>query len=185
MKTPRVVFKYSWVYDDLFKGKSKDVPAYIQSVKKLWRKDEKKVLTEMSKVSSLKWKSDKIICYVVSNCIPFSDPLTMSVFKEKDYFIDTLTHELIHRLFIDDNNLEKAKKSWNYFKGKYDGDKDLWIHIPLHAIHRHIYLKFYDEKRINRDKKKVSHLKSYSKSWKIVEREGHQNIIKEFKKRLK
>jgi hypothetical protein len=73
---------------------------YIKSVEKLWNKVGKKVLREISKVTSLKWKSKVIHCYVVGKCVPFSDPLTLPIYKEKDYFIDVLIHELIHQIFL-------------------------------------------------------------------------------------
>jgi hypothetical protein len=71
----------------------------MEKVEKLWRRYEKKILKELPTITRLKWKSRFICCYVVGRCIPFSDPLTLPVYeKSQDYFIDTLVHELIHRL---------------------------------------------------------------------------------------
>jgi hypothetical protein len=37
---------------------------------------------------------------------------------------------------------------------------------------------------LERDKEKIKHLRDYKKSWQIVQKEGHENIIKEFVKRI-
>jgi len=84
---------------------------YIKKVEKLWRKEEKKVLQELIRITYLKWRAKSITCYIVGRCKPFSDPLTMPVYEKcPDYFIDVLIHELIHNLFIQLGNYQKAKK---------------------------------------------------------------------------
>ncbi len=191
--TPKVDFRYSWVYDEKFKKKTADYPSektilnYINKVKKLWAIHESKILNELSKISGLKWKEKKIVCYIISRGYPFSDPLTIPIFERYPlWFIDTLTHELIHQLFIQKGNEERAKKSWNFFYKKYKKEsRTTRIHIPLHAIHSHIYLKFFDRKRLEKDIKIMSRHKDYKRSWGIVKKEGYQNIINEFKNRLK
>ena len=195
MNYPKIVFKYSWIYDQTWKEgligkKSKKYPSsrrilnYIKKVEKLWRKEKKRVLLELSKITHLGWKSKVIYCYVVGRCRPFSDPLTMPIYeKYPDYFIDVLTHELIHQLFI--QNEKELEKSWHYIWRKYKRETDnTKIHIPLHAIHSHIYYKFFNEKRIKRDIKFISFLPDYKKSWQIVQKEYYQNIINEFVKRV-
>jgi hypothetical protein len=200
MIIPEVIFRYSYVYDEIwkecskiYKRKFKEYPSprkiinYIEKVKKLWRKDEKKILRELSKITGLKWKSKYIVCYVVGKCIPFSDPLTMSIYeKQLDYFIDTLIHELIHQLFIQERNYEKTKKSWSYIFRKYSKESEnTKIHIVLYAIHTHIYLKFFNEKRLKRDIEQISFLPDYKRAWEIVQNDGYKNIIREYTKRIK
>jgi hypothetical protein len=198
---PKIEFKYSWIYDQNWKEwikvyKNRRIKRnlsinyilnYIKAIEKLWKKEEKRVLQELSKVSGLKWKSKSIYCYVVDNCIPFSDPLTLPVYDKKDYFIDTLIHELIHELFTQKGNIEKSKMAWNYIQHKkYNKESHTTqIHIPLHAIHSHIYLKFFGKERLNRDIKEIKFLPAYRRSWEIVQRDGYENIIKEFRKRIK
>jgi len=125
MNIPKIIFKYSWIYDQnwrewikIYRKKIKryhsikQVQNYIKKAEKMWRKNEKKILTELSNITKLKWKSKFIYCYVVGRCIPFSDPLTLPVCKKHpDYFVDILVHELIHRLFAEEGNLEQLKKS--------------------------------------------------------------------------
>lgn len=198
MLIPKIVFKYSWIYDQNWKRWIKNygfrsgkypstlqVLNYIKRLEKGWRKIHRSVLTEMSTIVGLGWKSKTIDCYVVGNCIPFSEPLTMCIYDKLDASIDSLTHELIHRLFTDGKNLEESTRSWNYIFRKYRKEPHTTkIHIPLHAIHEHIYMTFFGEKRLKRDIKWISYLPDYRRSWKIVQEEGYQNIIKEFRSRI-
>ncbi len=192
MIMPRVVFKYSWIYDQRWKeiSKSNKYPSrrkilkYKNLVERLWRKEERKVLREISSISNLKWKEKVIDCYVVGYCIPFSYPLTLPIFeKHPNYFIDILIHELIHQIFI--QNGKKTEKAFNYFLRKYKKEPfNTRIHIPLHAIHTHIYLKFFGRDRLGIDIRESKKYQEYRKSWQIVMKEGHQNIIREFTKRI-
>ncbi len=196
MLLPKIIFKYSWIYDQHWRGiykKSKDYPSEkeinnnIKKIEKLWRKDEKKILRELSVISGLSWKEKSITCYIVGKCIPFSDPLTMKVYKEfpLNYFIDVLTHELIHQLFIQNEDIQKLNKAWNYFHRKYKKEEfNTIIHIPVHAIHSHIILKYFGEKRLKREIESLNRFPDYKKSWDIVKEEEYQKIIKEFNKRV-
>lgn len=196
---PKIEFKYSWIYDQnwrewiklypRFKGKYPDykkIQKYIKKVEPLWRKQEKKIMVELSKIIKLSWKDKEITCYVVGRCIPFSDPLTLGLYKNTNWFIDTLTHELIHQLFSQKGEMERSKKAWDYFFKKYKKEsRKTIIHIPLHAIHANIYLKLFNEKRLKENIKWNRKFKDYRSSWEIVEKEGYENIIKEFRKRLR
>jgi len=196
MLLPKIIFKYSWIYNEHWRevyNKNKDYPSgkeinnYIKKVEKLWRKDEEKILKELSVISGLRWKEKSIVCYVVGKCIPFSDPLTIKVYKEYplDYFIDVLTHELIHQLFTQSESIQKSKKAWSYFHRKYKNEKfNTIIHIPVHAMHSHIILKYFGEKRLKREIESLSHLSEYKKAWDVVKNEEYKNIIKEFNKRV-
>ena len=158
---------------------------YIKKIEKLWKKEEKKALQELSRITQLKWKSKSIDCFVVGRCRPFSYPLTMPVYdKYPDYFIDVLIHELIHNIFI--QNEKELEKAWRYIGKKYKKESIITKnHITLHAIHSHIYLKFYGKERLKRDIRLINYLPDYKKSWQIVQKEGYKNIIDEFTKRIK
>lgn len=194
--TPKVIFRYSWIYDEnwkewikLYKNKSRDLSIerilkYIQDVEKDWRKIEKSIMKELSKVTHLKWH-ENINCYVVSNCIPFSDPLTLRVYDKKYKFIDVLIHELIHQIFAQGNNLQITENSFKHFEEKYPKENfNTIIHIVLYAVHKHIYLKFFGEKRLKEDQEFLKDIETYRKAWEIVEKEGYKNIIDQFTKRL-
>jgi len=200
---PKIEFRYSWIYDQnysrylwvqkaLKKQKRKypsykKIEKYIKSIEKIWKKHESKILIELPKITKLKWKDKKIICYVVGYCIPFSDPLTMPIYqKNKDKFIDVLIHELIHQLFTQEGNLKTAENSWKFIYDKYKKEtKTTKIHIPLHAIHSKIYLRFFNKRRLLRDYEDKKRFEDYRKSWNIVNKKGYQNIINEFTRRIR
>ena len=198
MKTPRVEFTFDFNYDNILSTSrhpwmrrirrampASRIPGYIAKVEKKWRKDERRILAELSRTIGLPWPEKIIICYIAGRTFPFSDPLTLHPCRDYADFRDTLTHELIHRLFAFGNNLDRARDAWRYIFRKYA--KYSWntkIHIPLHALHSHILLKLYGKSRIEKDKKDLWHLPDYRNSWRVVEKEGYKNIIKEFKKRI-
>jgi len=199
MKTPKILFKYSWIYDQNWKEwiknyktknlkypSTKKVLNYTVKVEKIWRNYEKNILSELSRITGLKWKEDFIYCYVVGNCRPFSNPLTMPVYNDKGYFVDTLIHELIHQLFTQEGNMKQTTEAWKYINRKYRNETvRTRTHIPLHAILSYIYIIFFDEKRLKRDIISKSFFYDYKRAWQIVQQEGYQNIIHEFIKRIK
>lgn len=198
---PRIIFRYSWIYDQGYreskriqrflekKGEKypspKKIESYIKKVEPLWRKEEKRIAQELSKISGLEWMVKEITCYVIGNGIPFSDPLTIRIYRNYNDFIDTLTHELIHQLFTQKGNMEIAEKSWDYIFRRYkDESFTTKIHIPLHAIHAELIARLYNEKDIEKRLQIPPH-EEYKISWQIVQKEGYQDIINEFRKRLK
>ncbi|PJA86601.1 MAG: hypothetical protein CO141_03890 [Candidatus Moranbacteria bacterium CG_4_9_14_3_um_filter_42_9] len=194
---PKIIFKYSYVYDQNWQiwlqayNKSprklsyKKVRNYIKIMEQFWKKYEKNILRELSKITNLKWKEKKIICYVVGDCRAFSDPLTLPVCKDKSLFIDILTHELIHQLFTQESNYENARKAWKYIYNKYKKESRLTnVHIPLSAIHWHVYTKLFNEKRLHRDIDRSSFRSDYKKAWEIVKKDGYVNIIEAFSSRI-
>ena len=199
MIAPKIKFKYSWIYDKNWQEwakvygynpkkdnwpSEKKILNYIKEIKKLWDKEEKRVLEELSKVTGLSWKEKEITCYVVGRCRPFSDPLTMGLRKNRDSFIDVFIHELIHQLFTQDSNMVKSKRAWQYINKKYKKESlTTRIHIPLHAIHTHIFNKFYGEDRLNQEMTGVKN-KDYVRSWRIVNQEDYKNIIQNFTSRI-
>jgi hypothetical protein len=194
----KIIFKYSWIYDDQFRQGHKSVkskPGYkypsqqkIIKFKKelegLWQKDGTKILDELPDITGLKWKEDKITCYIVGWAMPFSDPLTIPVYKDLKNAFDTLTHELVHQLFI--QNEERGNDYWKYINENY---KELAfntrIHIPVHAIHEAIFMKFFGKERLDKEIRIMSAYEEYKKSWDTVKKEGYKTIIKKFREEFK
>ena len=191
---PKIIFRHSHSYDQVYKDISRiknyptesEVMLYIKKIQKIWNKIGKKILKELENITKLKFKDEKIICYIVGKAIPFADPLTIPIYtKEHNYFIDTLIHELIHILFTQEGNLIKAKNSWKYIFNKYKNETfNTKIHIPLHAVHTHIYTIFFSMERLEHDIIEIFNLHAYRRSWEIVNRDGYSNIISEFTKRI-
>jgi len=165
----------------------KEIISYIRELDKLWRKDEKKVFEEIAKILKLRWEEKVIPCYIVAEAeFSFSDPLTILKHKRQDLFIDILVHELIHRILSSLGNFHRCRKAWEYIDEKYKNrSKKTKTHIIVHAVHSHIYLKLFDEKRLRRNIKHDRKFRDYKEAWEIVQKEGYQNVISEFVKRIK
>ncbi len=192
MKFPKIIFKYSLIYDQIwrdigencFAGKNipekEEVQEYLKEVEFLWREKEQTVFEEIFNAVPLAWEEKDIICYVVGKSFPipaFSHPLTISLYENKNDFIDTLVHEIIHHINI--------KINLGSFKEKYKNEsRKTMIHISVHAIHAHIYLKMFDRERMERNIKRIEKLPDYRRAWKIVEKEGYENILSEINKNL-
>ena len=184
---PKIEFVYSSIYDSMWPKPKKKlseniIDNYLNSIEKIWKKEGGKILSEISKISGLKWKEEKIKCYLLSGGRCFSYPLTITYFKDKNRFIDILTHELIHQIQIQYADWDKWK--FYFFKnyGKYNQESLLTKgHIFLNAVHYKILKKLYGKKRLNLNIKRHDKWADYKRAWEIVKEEGYENIIKNFK----
>jgi len=194
---PKIEFRHSRIYDEMIfwqnkeikeflKKQKKEYPSqreihqYIDKIGRLWEKDGKKILRNIRSVTGLKWKEKKIIVYIVGYCRPFSDPLTIKPYKDKNYFIDVLTHELIHQIQSQNN------KNWNrWFKHlseKYPEESRITRrHILLNSVHWILITKMWNKSHLNKIIKKHSKDKDYEKAWEIVKMETPEKIINEFR----
>ncbi|MGV8171124.1 MAG: hypothetical protein ACP5OA_00350 [Candidatus Woesearchaeota archaeon] len=198
MKTPKIIFRYSEIYDKRwkvhFKNESyptgEEITRYTKDIETIWERKEKEILEEMSNITGLDWYDETIICYIVGICRPFSDPLTIGIYfqkyRDKEDFIDVLVHELIHQLFTQKDNFIAVKRYIDELRKQHKGlSETALLHIPLHAIHQHIYNDLFDVDRLQRDKELSKQSIDYDKSWEEVEKQGYKNIIKELKKKHK
>ncbi|MEX2016927.1 MAG: hypothetical protein WD876_00435 [Candidatus Pacearchaeota archaeon] len=186
---PEIEFVYSSVYDNKWNAPQEKLPIklinnYLKLIEKMWGRIAKKTLGEISKNSGLKWRERKIKCYFLSKGKSFSDPLTIKYYKDKKYFIDVLTHELIHQIQTQDT--ENRWYKWrNYIAKKYSKETKLTRgHIFLNAVLYKVVEKVHGKKRLNSLIKFDWQFKDYKRSWEIVQNEGYQNIINEFRKRI-
>ena len=123
---PKIIFIYSRVYDGFLKIRfrktkkfkfplektKKRILNYINKIENTWRKNEREILKEISRVTKLPWRRRVIHCYVVEKLnFAFSDPLTLPVQRKTNRFIDFLIHELIHIIFANKENFKKSKKA--------------------------------------------------------------------------
>ncbi len=204
---PKVEFVHSFIYDKIiveefwedkynYDKSQKRISNYIKKIEPQWRKVEKKVLLELSKVTGLKWCEPKIKCYVTTHHLdaPFSDPLTIGLFYgEHDEhtmstgnFLDVLAHELIHQLFIQQGKDKKFQHAYWKQINRYKNEHfNVTIHILLHALLKHILLKYFGKEMLKKELEGSKKLYDYNRAWQIVEKEGYQNIISEFRQYLK
>lgn len=190
MMLPHIQFRYSTVYDDIFKrsfieekekypGKE-DIEKFMGIVEGLWIKQEKNILQTLAEITHLLWEEEQIICYVVGRTRALSDPLTIPAYKgNEDYAIDVITHELIHCIFTQPGNYKVMLPFWDLLEKKYKAlPYNAWLHIPVEAVHARLYKKLFDDERMKRDTDFLSLMPDYKIAWEIAVQEGDA-IIKE------
>lgn len=159
----------------------------VGEYKKAWQPYEQKILLGMAEALGLLFRQNIIDVNIAPWFNAFSDPMVIGVMQEPDVFIDTLTHELIHRLLTDNTTIPHETmllEPWQKLFGKNHSFSTV-VHIPVHAVHKAIYLDVLKEpKRLERDiaNNKKYEAKDYVAAWDYVEKHDYKDIIKELKK---
>jgi hypothetical protein len=195
----KIIIEYSKFLDPIFIGyiksqeqwKDWNPPAFeevlrnIELYKEEWSKKGGEILDALCKITTLTFRRDVIDVYIVSgNPRQFSNPIVIKGSFLPDEFVDVLTHELIHRLFVL-NSLPKKIIINEKCSTETDSVKN---HILLHALLKYIYLDILSEPNrltSNIERSKKHSTKDYVRAWEIVEKEGYKNLINEFVCKLK
>ncbi len=189
---PKVYMRRSWLYDKALKREPElSTPPSdavfkkkIAGYRKIWQREGKKILHEIARVTKLKWTQQEIICYITWGVRPYSDPLTLNIRRNARDTLDTLTHELIHRILSQYSNPKRFLKNWEKIMERYKEHVQVTkTHIVVHAIHEHILRKFYGEARTNHE---INNTKNpdYIVAWDVVKKDGYKNIITDLTKGL-
>lgn len=198
VKIPKIIIEYNRFLDPIFisyvqsnpEWKSYPVPqkeevlGRVENYKKEWVKHEQEILRGLCNITDLEFNRDVIDIYIVSvNPRQFSNPVIIKSGFPPDEFVDTLTHELIHRLLV----LNKIKKEI-MVNDKYLSESDtVKNHVIVHALLKYIYLDILkDKKRLEKNilRSKNHGTNEYARAWEIVKQEGYKNLIEEFKNKL-
>lgn len=168
-----------------------EIEEIVKAYQQAWNPLESKVLTGMCSVLGLDFRKNIIDVHIAPWFSAFSDPLIIGIMNKPDVFIDTLTHELLHCLLTDNVQTKYDRntrlKHWESLFGK-DHSFSTLIHIPVHAVHKHIYLDVLnDPERYNRDVKnnKKHNALDYIKAWEYVDSNDYMQIIDKLKKDYK
>jgi hypothetical protein len=159
------------------------VKEYIQA----WQPYESRILSGMTETLGLSFRQNIIDVYIAPWFSAFSDPMVIGVTKKPDIFVDTLTHELIHRLLTDNTATPYTAPllpEWEKLFGKQPTIVQL-VHIPVHAVHKAIYLDILREpSRLQRDIKNNEEYGAvdYIEAWSYVEKHGYKTIIRKLRK---
>ncbi len=156
----------------------KKIPLYLEE----WKKEEQVILGAMCEILGLSFYPKNIEVYICgAHKKAFSNPLVISSKCPVHFFVDLLTHELLHVLLIDNN---KKIDVVPIFKEMFPEaiDRTSRNHVLVHAVHKEIYLTILNSpERLARNIEKHKKWKGYEDAWNIVEKRGHANIINEFK----
>lgn len=145
-----------------------------------WQPYEKQILQGLCDTLGLEFKPNIIDVYVTPFFYAFSDPLVVGViFKTQEKLVQTLTHELAHRLLMDNTTHDDSKTldEWTELFGEHE--KVTLVHIPVHAMLHKIFIDIV--KRPEMLEEEVRKQKAYADSWDYVEKHGYETIIKKLK----
>ena len=201
MKYPEIRIKYAWLLhqnasthlhqlwaepDDTL-ANDEEMDIVVANYQKAWLPYETKIMTGMYQTMGLQFEQNIIDVYIAPWFKAFSDPLVVGINIAPDLFIDYLAHELLHRLLTTNTSLPFDAdyiKIWQKLFGKGHSLNAL-VHIPVHAIHKAIYLDVLNEPaRLKRDiaLQKQHGAVDYVAAWDYVEEHGYKNIITQLKR---
>lgn len=159
----------------------------VKEYRDAWKPFEQKILTSMTEILGLSFRQNIIDVNIAPWFGAFSDPMVIGVMREPDVFVDTLTHELLHRLLTDNTAIPHETMlltEWQKLFGK-EHSFGMVVHIPVHAVHKAIYLDVLKEpERLKRDvaENNKHNAADYIGAWDYVEKHGYKEIIKKLKK---
>tara|TARA_B100000745_G_C20154018_1_gene395503 strand:- start:3060 stop:3692 length:633 start_codon:yes stop_codon:yes gene_type:complete len=199
-KNPKIQIKYNRFLDPIFGSffekrfslslidarPQNEVIEIINDYRRCWRKDEKKVLNFISKITELSFKRNFVDVHVVRLINrSFSRPIIFDIRKTPEDFCDNLTHELLHILFSDNKKVISCKLE-NWLKSEFPEETDCTRnHIYVHSILKVLYLEVLKKPerfRNNIIRSKAHTTDEYTRAWNIVNSLGAKNLIKEIKK---
>ena len=198
MELPKIRIKYNRFLDPIFKTYIKSNPKWknwaeptevevkerVKKYKEEWTKYEKKILEGICELLDLDFSQNIIDVHIVSgNDRQFSNPIVIKSGFKPDEFIESVSHELIHRLFSDnDRGVVAGKILLEMFP---DENELVRNHIITHSALKFIYLDILENKEMlekNIERSSKSSLSEYKKAWDIVEERGYKELVVEFKK---
>ena len=157
----------------------------VADYQKAWEPKGAQIIRGIAQTFGLKFYKSVLDVYIAPRVPTFSTPTIISTRYEPDRFIDVLAHELLHVLISDNDSytFEKYSKAReNLFPGK---DQLVQNHIIVHAGLESLFRDTLKEPyRLMRDKEACQKLPAYAEAWKIVEDEGYQIIIRNFRSTL-
>lgn len=189
---PEVIFTYSWIYDknicelaDEERLDEEEIDNKRERLLREWNKVEKEIFDTLTEVSGLEWMEEEIKCYLISDHYSFSDPLTLALWNfSTEKLIITLIHELIHRLFVNqDSNRDRCEEAWGWTSEKFDESRHIRTHIVLYAILIRTVKEVLGPDSIEK-KKIVPPSEDYKKAWEIVQTKDTENILQNFTSRI-
>ena len=160
----------------------------VVEYQKAWRQQEAKIMLGMTEILGLSFRQNIIDIYIASGLGTFSDPMVISPRLEPDRFVDTLTHELLHRLLTDNTTISgrvQLLPEWRKLFDVQDRTRLMVVHIPVHAVHKAIYLDVLKApKRLERDIdwSKRHETSDYIDAWDHVDQHGYQAIIDQLRR---
>ncbi len=191
MQNPEVKFVYprffnsrikEWLSDPDWYPTHDALREYMGSLQKLWSERGDEVMSIIAKRIGVPWADPQHTCYIIGVRRGLSSPLAIGYLEDDEKGFDHLTHEMIHRYYIQDDRSLYQHPGWKKLMDLYAKETETTRnHIPVHALHKHVYLKM---DRRDRLEKEIANLvrDEYKRAWEIVQAEGEEKILDFFSK---
>lgn len=180
----QIEFRYSDIFDEQMKqwwlskgNKIKEYPsaqktkALLAPKARLWKKHQRRIVTAIERVTGCHFREQRLVCYVIGRGVPISDPLVLPVFvrRPSTRFVDSLTHELLHRIFSQPNGQVFLRRVTRRLRQQYPHETwNVILHVVIHAVLMKLYQELFSVKRIQSDYDFVASLPEYKRAWDIV-----------------
>ena len=152
-----------------------------QKYREWWMTNNEKILHGICDILNLEFRQNIIDINVAPWFRPISDPMVIGpAFTTQDSLINTITHEMIHRLITDNTEIDYEHDFISDWKNLFGDDHD-WntlVHIPVHATMKKLYLEVLNRPDLYKlDMKEVKDNKPYVDAWSYVNDQDYQDII--------
>lgn len=129
---PTIHIHYNEYLDEAFKAQGiSQYPQWVIPEKKdvkdkallfegVWKEKEDYILEKLTEVTGLSFKRNYFPIYIVSGAVrTFSNPIVVKSRLTPKEFIETMVHELIHCLFVDNNEDTNLLNSPKLYKNNH------------------------------------------------------------------
>lgn len=146
-----------------------------------WQPYSERILRGICDILDLQFTQNVIDIYVSPWFNPISDPMVIGpAFDSEDILINTIAHELIHRLITDNTAIDYEHDFISDWK-KLFGDSHDWntlVHIPVHATMKVLYIDVLNRPDLFKlDIEEVKDNKPYVDAWTYVNKHNYKDIV--------
>ncbi len=191
---PDVRLKYAWLladaastvmnekYGDGAPLRSfEDYEEIVQKYRGWWVPYNNDILHGICDTLCLEFRQNIIDINIAPWFSPISDPMVIGpAFNSQDSLINTITHEMIHRLITDNTSVVYEHDFIGDWK-KLFGENHDWntlVHIPVYATMKKLYLDILNRPDLYElDMKEVADNRPYVDAWSYVNSHDYEAII--------
>lgn len=156
-----------------------------------WQPESEKILQALSEITGLEFYQGIIDVHVAPWFYAFSSPMVLGVtFESKDDLVNTLTHEITHRLLTDNTTYEREYDFLSLWR-KMFGDDLAWntlVHVPVHALLEELYVeRLKRPDLLKRDQESIKKMgdNDYIAAWDYVNKHGYKTITDQLREHVK
>jgi hypothetical protein len=194
MAIPEVRIKYAWLLSDVAStvmnekyGDGTPLRSFdeyeeiVQKYREWWNSYSSIVLHGICDILQLEFRQNVIDVNVAPWFTPISDPMVIGpAFSSQDSLVNTIAHEMIHRLITDNTDIDYEHDFLSDWKNLFGDTRD-WntlVHIPVHATMKKLYLDIINRPDLYElDMNEVEQNKPYADAWSYVNSHDYHEII--------